>query len=159
MSVFHMELNDYPHFFLTKDGRLYSMDQHCPGFPRVLYNALLHLGYDRDAPIYHCQLSMAHGLDRCEVRVTIPFDPTEPWSGSVIDSEHNTSVEMMAHIIVTSMCEDLLATTTALPIVLLPIRNQENPIWQQAAIRPPQQSLASNFPCFKYRKMGHFAHE
>jgi hypothetical protein len=159
MFVFHMELNDYPHFFLAEDGRLYSMDQHCPGFPRVLYNALLHLDYDGDAPIYHCQLSMAHGLDRCEVRVTIPFDPTEPWSGSVIGSEHNTSVEMMAHIIVTSMCEDLLATTEALPIVLLPIRNQENPIWQQAAIRPPQQSPASNFPCFKYRKIGHFARE
>jgi hypothetical protein len=43
MSVFQMELNDYPHFFLTEDGRLCSTDQHCPGFPRVLYDALLRL--------------------------------------------------------------------------------------------------------------------
>jgi hypothetical protein len=25
MSVFQIELNDYPHFFLTKDGRLCSL--------------------------------------------------------------------------------------------------------------------------------------
>jgi hypothetical protein len=60
-----MERNDYPHFDLAKDGRLCSMGQHCLGFPRVLYNALIHLGYDRDAPVYHCRLSMAHGMDQC----------------------------------------------------------------------------------------------
>jgi hypothetical protein len=25
MSVFQMELNDYPHFYLTRDGKLCSM--------------------------------------------------------------------------------------------------------------------------------------
>jgi hypothetical protein len=39
MSVFQIELNDYPHFDLAKDGRLCSTGQHCPGFPRVLYDA------------------------------------------------------------------------------------------------------------------------
>jgi hypothetical protein len=73
---------------------------------------------------------MAHGLDRCEVSVMIPFDPMEPWSGSVIDSEPDTGVEMMAHITLTSLCEDRLVATVALPIALLLIRNQENPIWQ-----------------------------
>jgi hypothetical protein len=29
MSVFQMELNDYPQFFLVEDGRLCSMGQHC----------------------------------------------------------------------------------------------------------------------------------
>jgi hypothetical protein len=72
---------------------------------------------------------MAHGLDRCEVSVTIPFNPIETWLGSVIGSELNTSVEMMAYIALTSMCEDCLAATAALPIALLLIRNQENPIW------------------------------
>jgi hypothetical protein len=43
MSVFQMELNDYPHFFLTEDGRLCSTGQHCPWFLRVLYDALLRL--------------------------------------------------------------------------------------------------------------------
>jgi hypothetical protein len=64
---------------------------------------------------------MAHDLDRCEVSMTIPFDPTEPWSGSVISSELDTGVEMMAHIGLTSLCEDRLTATAVLPIALLPI--------------------------------------
>jgi hypothetical protein len=126
-----MEPNDYPHFYLTEDGRLCSTGQHCPGFLRVLYDALIHLGYDGDAPVYCCRLSMAHDLDRCEVSMMIPFDLTEPWSGSVIGSRHDTGVETMARIALTSLCEDRLTATAALPIALLLIRNQENPIWQQ----------------------------
>jgi hypothetical protein len=70
-------------------------------------------------------------MDQCEVSVMIPFDPKEPWSGSIISSEPDTDVELMAHIALTSLCEARLAATVALPIALLPIRNQENPIWQQ----------------------------
>jgi hypothetical protein len=121
MCAFQMELNDYPHFDLAEDGTLCSMGQHCPGFLRVLYDALIRLGYDGDAPVYRCRLSMAHGMDQCEVSVTIPFDQTEPWSGSVIGSEPDTGVEMMAHIALTSLCGDHLAATAALPIMLLPI--------------------------------------
>jgi hypothetical protein len=131
MSAFQMELNDYPHFYLTDDGRLCSMGQHCPGFPRVLYDALIRLGYDEDAPVYCYQLSRVHDLDMCEVSIMIPFDLMEPWSGSVIGSEPDTDVEMMAHIALTSLCEDRLTATAALPIVLLPIRDKENPVWQQ----------------------------
>jgi hypothetical protein len=131
MSIFQMELNNYPHFYLTKDGRLCSMGQHCPGFLKVLYDALIHLGYDGDALVYRCRLSTAHGLDRCKVIVMIPFDITESWSGSVISSEPDTGIERMAHIALTSLCEDRLAVATSLPIVLLLIRNQENPVWQQ----------------------------
>jgi hypothetical protein len=116
MSVFQKELNEYPHFFLAEDERLCSTSKHCPGFPRVLYDALLHLGYDGDALIYRCRLSKTHGLDRCEVSVMILFDPAELQSRSII---------------LTSLCEDRLTTTAALPIVLLLIQNQENPIWQQ----------------------------
>jgi hypothetical protein len=76
MSAFQMKLNDDPYFDLAEDGRLCSMDQHCPGFPRMLYDALIRLGYDGDAPVYHCRLSTAHGMDQCEVSVTIPFDLT-----------------------------------------------------------------------------------
>jgi hypothetical protein len=115
MSAFQMELNDYPHFYLIEDGRLCSTGQYCPGFSRVLYDALVRLGYDGDAPVYRCRLSMAQGMDQCEVSVTIPFDPTEPWSGSVIDSEPDTNIEMMAHITLTSLCEDHLAATASLP--------------------------------------------
>jgi hypothetical protein len=64
LIMFQMQLNDYPHFDLIEDGRLCSTGQHCPGFPRVLYDTLIRLGYDRDAPIYHCRLSIGpwHGL-------------------------------------------------------------------------------------------------
>jgi hypothetical protein len=130
MSVFQMELNNYPHFFLTEDGKLCSMGQHCTEFPRVLYDALLRLGYNRDAPIYRCRLSKAHGLDRCEVSVTIPFNPMEPWSGFIIGSEPDTDAEMMAYIALTSLCEDRLTAIAALSIVLPPIQN-ENPVWKQ----------------------------
>jgi hypothetical protein len=61
----------------------------------------------------------------------IPFDPTELWLGSVIGSEPNTGIELMAHIALTSLCEDHLAATAALPITLLLIQDQENPVWQQ----------------------------
>jgi hypothetical protein len=70
-------------------------------------------------------------MDQCEVRMTILFDPTEMWSGSVISSEPDTGVELMAHVALTSLCEDHLAATAALPIALLPIQDQENPVWQQ----------------------------
>jgi hypothetical protein len=131
MSAFQMELNDYPHFDLAEDGRLCSTAQHCPGFLRLLYDARIRLGYDGDAPVYRCRLSRVHDLDRCEVSVTIPFDPARPWSGSIIDSEPDTGIEMTAHITLTSLCEDHLTATATLPITLLPIRDQENTIWQQ----------------------------
>jgi hypothetical protein len=63
--------------------------------------------------------------------VTILIDPMKPWLGSVIGSEPDTNVEMMAHIALTSLCEDRLTTTVALPITVLLIRDQENLIWQQ----------------------------
>jgi hypothetical protein len=66
---------------------------------------------------------MAHGVDVWEVSVTIPFDPMESWSGSVISNEPDTTVDMMAHSTLTSLCESRLAATTSLPITLLPIQN------------------------------------
>jgi hypothetical protein len=77
------------------------MGKHCPGFPRMLYDALLSLGYKGDAPIYRCRVSMVHGVEVCEDGVMVPIDPLEPWSGSVITSEPNTAVEMMAYAALT----------------------------------------------------------
>jgi hypothetical protein len=131
MSVFQMELNDYPHFYLAEDGRVCSTGLHCPGFLRVIYDALIHLGYNGDTLVYRCQLSRVHDLDRCEVSVMIPLDPAHPWSGSVIGSEPDTRVELMVHIAITSMCEYRLTATAALPITLLLIRNKDNLVWQQ----------------------------
>jgi hypothetical protein len=61
----------------------------------------------------------------------IPFDHAKPWSLSIMGSEPDTGIEMMAHIALPSLCEDRLTAAAALPIVLLPIRDQENPVWQQ----------------------------
>jgi hypothetical protein len=61
-------------------------------------------------------------------RSTWPIDPMEVWSGSIIGSELDTGIELMAHIALISLCEDHLTATAALPIVLLPIQDQENPI-------------------------------
>jgi hypothetical protein len=130
MSVFQVELNNYPHFYLTEDGRPCSTGQHCLGFPRVLYDALIRFGYDGDALVYYCRLSMAHGLERCEVSVTIPFYPSKPWLRPIISSKPDTSIEMMVHNYLTSLCVDYLTATAALPITPLPIQNQKNPIWQ-----------------------------
>jgi hypothetical protein len=63
MSALQMEQNDYPHFDLVEDGTPCSTGQHCSGFPRVLYDTLVHLGYDGDAPVYRCRLSTAHDMD------------------------------------------------------------------------------------------------
>jgi hypothetical protein len=63
--------------------------------------------------------------------MTIPIDPTESWLGSIIGNEPDTGVERMAHISLISLRKDRLSATAALPIVLLLIQNQENPIWQQ----------------------------
>jgi hypothetical protein len=71
---------------------------------------------------------MDNGMDQCEVSVMITFDPTEPWSGFVIGNEPDTGVELMAHMALTSLCEDCLTATAALPNMLLPIQDQENPI-------------------------------
>jgi hypothetical protein len=60
-------------------------------------------------------------MDQCEVSMMIPFDPMESWLGSVISSEPDTDVELMAHMTLTSLSEDRLTATAALPIALLPI--------------------------------------
>jgi hypothetical protein len=58
-----MELNDYPHFNLAEDETLCSTGQHCSGFLRVLYDTLVRLRYDGDAPVYCCRLFTTHDMD------------------------------------------------------------------------------------------------
>jgi hypothetical protein len=120
---FQMKMNDYPHVSIAEDGRFGSTCQYRLRFLRVLYDALLHLGYNRDISVYCYHMSMAHGLDKCEVSVTIPLNPMEPWMGTIIGSEQDDTVEQTAHIAITSFCESRLAATTEMPIVLFPIHN------------------------------------
>jgi hypothetical protein len=126
-----MSQEDCPHFFLVEDRRLCSTGQHCPGFPQVLCDALLHLGYDGELPIYRCRSSMPNGLDICETRVTIPFDQKDLWMGTLIINEPDTTVEQTAHVALTSLCESHLTATAIMLIMLFLIRNHENPMWKQ----------------------------
>jgi hypothetical protein len=90
-----MNMNDDPHVSIPDDGRLCWTGQHRMGFPRVLYDALLHLSYNGDVPVYHYRMSMAHDLDRCEVSVMVPLHPTEPWMGTVEQTTtHHTHLPM-----------------------------------------------------------------
>jgi hypothetical protein len=127
---FQMNMDNYPHVTIAADESLCSTGQHRLGFPRVLYDALRQLGYDGDAPVYHGRMSMAHGQDKCKVNVVIPLNPMEPWMATVIGVELDETVEQTAQVALTSLCETRLADTTAMPIALFTIRNQEDPVWK-----------------------------
>jgi hypothetical protein len=85
--------NDYPHITIAEDGRWCSTGQHRPRFARVLYNTVLHLRYNGDVSVYRARMSMAHGMEQCEVSVTIPFNLIEPWMASIIGVELDDTVE------------------------------------------------------------------
>jgi hypothetical protein len=96
-----------------------------------LYDTLLQLSYNGVIPVYRDHMSMAHGQDRCEVSVAIPLNLTEPWMATVIGVELDETIKQTAQVALTSLCESHLADTAAMPIVLFPIHNQEDPMWKQ----------------------------
>jgi hypothetical protein len=128
---FQMSMDDYPHVTIAKDESLCSTGQHRPGFPRVLYDTLLQLGYNGDVHVYRGHMSMARGQDRCEVSVVIPLNPTETWIATVIRVKLDETVEQMTQVALTFLCESRLTDTVAIPITLFPLRNQEDPMWKQ----------------------------
>jgi hypothetical protein len=97
----------------------------------VLYDTLLHPDYNGDIRLYHGRMSMVHGLDKCEVSMTIPLNPAEPWMGIIIGIELDDTIEQMAQVTLTSFYGSRLADTAAIPITLFPIRNQGDPVWKQ----------------------------
>jgi hypothetical protein len=131
MVVFQMNMDNYPHVTIAEDESLCSTGQHRTGFPRVLYDAPRQLGYNGDAPVYRGRMSMAHGQDKCEVNVVIPLNPTEPWMATVIRVELDETIEQMAQVALTSLCESRLTDTAMMPIALFLICNQEDPVWKQ----------------------------
>jgi hypothetical protein len=128
---FQMDMSDYPHISIAEDGRLCSMGQHRPGFPRVLYDALLHLGYNRDIPVYRACMSVAHSMEQCEVSVTIPLSPEEPWMATVINVELDDTVDQTTQVTFASLRGSRLTDTTTMPITLFPVRYQGDRMWQQ----------------------------
>jgi hypothetical protein len=89
----------------------------------VLYDTLLHLGYNSDVLVYRGRMSVAHGLERCVVDVTIPLNPAEPWMGIVIGIELDDTFEQMVQVTLTSSCGSRLADTAVMQIALFLIRN------------------------------------
>jgi hypothetical protein len=124
-----MNMDKYPHFTLSEDERLVSMGQHCLGFLRVLNDALCRLDYNRDDPLYHYSLSTTHGLDVWEVSLKVPFDPMDPWMGTVVDSELDNTIEQTTLVALTSGYESHLTVTVEMSITLFLIHNQEEPVW------------------------------
>jgi hypothetical protein len=115
-----MNMEKYPHITIAEDGSFCSMGQHRPGFPRVLYDALRQLGYNGDA----------HDQDKCEVNMVIPLNPMESWMATVIGSSWMRPLSRW-HKSHSPPYVSRLADTTAMPIALFPIHNQENPVWKQ----------------------------
>jgi hypothetical protein len=62
-------------------------------FLQVLYDALLCLGYDGEVATSCGRLSMVDGLDICETSMTIPLSLADPWTGIIVGSEPDTTIE------------------------------------------------------------------
>jgi hypothetical protein len=77
----------------------------------VLYDTL-YLSYNGDVLVYRGRLSMAHGLDQCEVSMTIPLILAEPWIATVSGVEADDTVEQTAQVSLTCLCGSHLADTT-----------------------------------------------
>jgi hypothetical protein len=130
MAMFSDEHERLPHVTITENWRLCSTGQHRPGFPRVLYDALLHLGYNGDVLVYRARMSMAHSMDQCEVSVTIPLNTVEPWIATAINIELDNTVEQTAQVTLTSLCGSHLADTATMPFALFPVHYPGDPVWR-----------------------------
>jgi hypothetical protein len=100
-----MNMDDYTHCSLGEDGCLQTTGRHRPGFLQVLLSGLVRLGYDGPIPIYHYQTFQAHDLNYCVVWVEITVDPTTPWMGVTVESEVDYTIEKMAYVALTALCE------------------------------------------------------
>jgi hypothetical protein len=126
-----MNMDEYPHCTLDEDSWLWTMGRHCPVFPQVLLYALVQLSYDGLIPVYCCRPFQAHSLMCCKVLVEIPINPVAPWTRAVIGGDLDDAIEKMAYVALTVMCEQRLADTINTSIVLILIRDQEEPEWRQ----------------------------
>jgi hypothetical protein len=128
MTVLSDGHGQLPHVTIAEDGRLCSMGQHRPGFPQVLYDALLHLGYNRDVPIYRAHMSMVHSMGQCEVSVMIPIRPEEPWLVTIMGVELDDTIDKMAHFALASLCGSHLVDTATTPLALFPFHYRGDPM-------------------------------
>jgi hypothetical protein len=55
--------------------------------------------------MYRIRTYQAKGLTSCEVRVEIPMNAEAPWTGMVIGGNLDDTIEKMAHVVLTTVCE------------------------------------------------------
>jgi hypothetical protein len=130
-SFYCSQVDDYTHCTLKEDCWLRTTGHHHPGFPRQPLDTLIHIGYDGPIPDYYCRPYQKHGLPCCEVQVEIPINPEASLTGTVIRGDLDEAVERMAHLALTTMCEQHLPETASLAILLYLIRDQAEPDRQQ----------------------------
>jgi hypothetical protein len=115
-----MDMSKYPHVTIVKDGRMCAMGQHRPGFPRMLYDALLHLRYNGDVLVFCARLSTLHSLEQCKVSMMIPINPEDPWTTTITSIKLYDTVDQTAEVALASLCGSRLVDTAATPITLFP---------------------------------------
>jgi hypothetical protein len=126
-----MNMDNYPHVTITEDGSSCSTGQYHPRFPRVLYDTVFHLSYNRDVLVYRGRMFTAHGQERCKVSMMIPLSLTEPWGAIIIGVELDETIEQAAHIALITLCESCLNDKAMMPIALFPICKKEDPMWKR----------------------------
>jgi hypothetical protein len=92
-----------------ENGCLRTRGLHHHGFPLLLWDALVQIGYGYRAPEYYGQLHEEHGLQRCEVYVNILSHPVfpdgSPWSTWAIGADMDDAMERAAHMALAALCE------------------------------------------------------
>jgi hypothetical protein len=59
----------------------------------VFFYVTMELHQQRYVPVYRGCMSKAHSQDSCEVSVTLPLSPTEPWGMTIIGVEWDKTIE------------------------------------------------------------------
>jgi hypothetical protein len=95
----------------------------------VLYDALLHLGYNGDVPIYRARVSKAHSMEQGDASMKIPIRPEEPWSVTVMGVELDDTVDKSPHFTLASLCGSRLADIAATSLALFLFCYQGDPVW------------------------------
>jgi hypothetical protein len=70
-------------------------------------------------------------MEQCEVSVTIPLNPTEPWMATVIGVELDDTIEQTAQVALTSLCGSHLAIIAMIQIALFLTRYLGDLKWRQ----------------------------
>jgi hypothetical protein len=133
LPKFLYEMGDYL-YCTFKNDRLRTRGLHRYGFPLLLFDALVQIGYGDKAPEYYGRLYEEHVLQHCEVYVDILSHPVfsngSLWSTWAIRANMDDAMEKAAHMSLTAMCSQHLIATTGMPISLYPVQDHSDQEWK-----------------------------